>query len=194
MDGGRRTVGSQNQDLRTRFTSDLPGVEMGPIEMAKAGDLEDRFVLEDTRFPALATACRQRRRYLPHQSGEGSHRCLPTVGSQSPLREGHDPEEMTEQESGGREILPDQRREVLQEEGLDDRFVPQTQGRAAMLVMDPAAWRQDRWPTSLPCPIAEVDVLDVDRREDTLVEPTQGQKTLPIVGRRPASGEEDGVI
>ncbi len=59
--------------------------------------------------------------------------------------------------------------------------------------MDDALGLEERRPAALPGAIAEIDVLDVDRREDRLVEASEGEELRAIVGRSAAAGEEDRV-
>src|SRR6185369_240430 len=108
-------------------------------------------------------------------------------------RQQHEAEEVAREQPPGARVLPQKRGEVLQEERLDPLLAPETARRAAMLVMDAAPRREQRRPAALPGAVAEVDVLDVDGREDRVVEPAEREEARAVVRRGAAAGEEDGV-
>src|SRR5262249_32214461 len=101
--------------------------------------------------------------------------------------------EVARKQATVRDVLLHQRREVLHEERVDRALAPAPPRRAAVPGVDDALRLHQRRPAAFPGAIAEIDVLDVDRREHTLVEAAEGEKLLAVVRRRPAAGEKHRV-
>src|SRR5690606_39031932 len=151
-------------------------VEARTIGVPEAREVEDLLVAERAGDLRLADARTQHPRDLLPKAGEGRERGTTALLAAHADRQHDEAEQVPPEETPGADVLPDERDQVLLEEALDLRLAPAASGRPAVLVVHAAPRLEHRRPAALPSAVAEVDVLDVHRREDRLVEAAEREE------------------